>query len=143
MDDPGPVVVVPALGSVREQALDERARPRRSGGVNDEAGGLVDDEEVLVLPDDRDVELLCLQLDRLGDLDVDLLPTFEPEALRTRLAVDEHGARRDQALGERARIELGPHGEHAIESRPGVVLRNVKAEPCQDAGSSCRTLRTR
>ena len=43
VDDPGPVVVVPALGSVGEQPLDERARPRRSGRMDDEAGGLVDD----------------------------------------------------------------------------------------------------
>ena len=143
VDDPGPVVVVPTLGSVGEQPLDERARARRSGRMDDEAGRLVDDEQVLVLPDDRDVELLRLQLDRLGDLDVDLLPALEPEALRPRLAVDEHRARRDQALGERARVELGPHGENAIEPRPGVVLRNAKAEPCQGAGSSGRTPRTR
>ena len=70
--------------------------------MDDEAGGFVDDEQVLVFPDDRDVELLRLQLHRLGDLDVDLLPTLEPEALRPRLTVDEHGTRRDQALGERA-----------------------------------------
>ena len=83
--------------------------------------GLSTIEQVLVLPDDRDVELLggCSSA-ALGDLDVDLLPALEPEALRPRLAVDEHGARRDQALGERARVELGPLGENAVEPRPGV-----------------------
>jgi hypothetical protein len=54
------------------------------------------------LPQDRDVELLRLQFRGVGDLDVDRLPALEPEALRPRLAVDEHRTRHDQALGEGA-----------------------------------------
>ena len=64
VDDPGPVVVVSSLGAVREQSLHERSGPRRPCGMDDEAGGLVDDEQVLVLPDDRDVQRLRLQLRR-------------------------------------------------------------------------------
>ena len=141
--DPGPVVVVSSLGAVLEQPLDERARPRRPGRMDDEPGRLVDDEQVLVLPDDRDVERLRLAAARLGDLDRDLLPPLEPEALRPRLAVDEHDAVGDQPLGERARLELGARGEDAIEPRAGLQLRNAKAELCQGEGSSGRPRRTR
>ena len=59
--DPRPVVVLPALRAEREQPLHERPRSRRPGRVDDEAGRLVDDEQVLVLPDDRDVERLGLE----------------------------------------------------------------------------------
>ena len=123
MDDPRPVVVVSSLGAVLEQSLDERSRSRRPGGVDDEPGGLVDDEQVLVLPDDRNVDRLRLQRSRRRDLGGDLLPTLQPEALRPTLAVDEHGSGRDQPLGERSRVELGPLGEDAVEPRARVVAQ--------------------
>ena len=141
--DPGPVVVVSPLRAVREQALHERAGARRPGRVDDEPGRLVDDEQVLVLPDDRDVQHLGLQLGRLRDLRRDLLPALEPEALGPGLAVDEDGAARDQPLGEGPGLELGALGEHAVEPRSGLLLRNAKEELCQGAGSSGRTPRTR
>ena len=71
--------------------------------MDDDAGGLVDDEQVLVLPDDVEVHLLgCKRTGLGGQLDDDLLPALEPVALRARLAVDEDGAVGDQPLGERA-----------------------------------------
>ena len=52
-----------------------------------------------------DVEVHLLGCERAGlgrKLDDDLLPALEPVALRPGLTVDEDGAVRDQALGERA-----------------------------------------
>ena len=102
VNDSGPFLV-PAGGVVREQAVDERAalvaRPR----VDDDARGLVDDEQVLVLPDDVEVHLLGRERPGLGrKLDDDLLPALEPVALRPLLTVDEDGAVGDQPFGERA-----------------------------------------
>ena len=72
-------------------------------GVDDDAGRLVDDEQVLVLPDDVEVHLLGRErAGRRRELDDDLLPALEPVALRPRLTVDEDSAVGDQPLGERA-----------------------------------------
>jgi hypothetical protein len=71
--------------------------------MDDDACRLVDDEQVLVLPDDLQVHLLGYERAGLGrELDDDLLPALEPVALRPRRAVDEDGAAGDQPLGERA-----------------------------------------
>ena len=94
VDDPGPLVVVPAGGVERQQPVDERAAAMAAGRMDDDARRLVDDEEVLVLP--GDVELHRLGRERLrrgGKLDHDLLAALEPVALRPRPTVDEHRAR--------------------------------------------------
>ena len=83
--------------------MHERAALVAGARVDDDAGGLVDDEQVLVLPDHVEVHLLGRERAGLGrKLDDDLLPALEPVALRPGLTVDEDGAVRDQALGERA-----------------------------------------
>ena len=77
----------------RRRARAGRGRACRSvsrPGMDDDARRLVDDEQVLVLPDDVEVHLLGRERPGLGgQLDVDLLPALEPVALRPRLAVDE------------------------------------------------------
>ena len=117
VDDARPVVV--SAGRVElEQPVHERPGRRPGARVDDETGRLVDDEQVLVLPGDVEVHRLRRELDRLGQLDDHVLPALEPVALGPPLAVDEHGAARDQPLGEPARADLGARGEHAVEPRP-------------------------
>jgi hypothetical protein len=60
VDDPRPVLVA-ACHVVHEEALDERAAPVPSGRMDDDAGGLVDHEQVLVLPRDDEIHLLGLE----------------------------------------------------------------------------------
>ena len=45
-------------GSRASKAVEQRARPVARGRVDDHAGGLVDDEHVVVLVDDRDRQRL-------------------------------------------------------------------------------------
>ena len=141
MDDTGSVVVVTALGAVLEESLNERARARGSRRVHDEACRLVDDEEVLVLPDDRDIERFPSQRLDLRDLRGDLLSSLEPEALGTWLAVDEDETARDQALGERAGCELGTCGEDAVEPRARLLAqeRESGAVPTRGLARSAAT----
>ena len=115
--DSRPVVVVPAFGAERQQPVDEGARTGAAGRVHDEPGRLVDDEQVLVLPEDRESIASGSQREHGRELDVDALPAAEAVALRPPLAVDERGAVGDQALGKRAGRDLGPLGEDAVEPR--------------------------
>ena len=58
---PGPLGLLPARDRVREQAVDERAVRVAGRRVDDDAGRLVDDEQVLVLAGDPQVDLLGLE----------------------------------------------------------------------------------
>jgi hypothetical protein len=82
---------------------------------------------VLVLVCDPQVHRLRLEraVGALGRLDFELLPTFESEALRARRAVDADGARSDESLRFRARIDFREAGEKAIEPEPGRRVRNA------------------
>src|SRR5439155_15151559 len=78
-----------AAGDAAQEALDERAGGPARPRMDRDPGGLVDDEQVLVLVGDR--ELDRLRTERLGcrgRLEDDLLPTTQPVALRPRPAVD-------------------------------------------------------
>ncbi len=135
VDDAGPLLVVAAGRVEREQPVHERAAAMAAGGMDDDPRGLVDDEEVLVLPGDRQLHLLgCERLRRGGKLDHDLLAALEPVALRPRAAVDEDGAVRDEPLGERARADLAARGESAVEP---ARLRDAEAESAQATAGAC------
>ena len=86
-------------------------------GMDDDAGRLVDDEHVLVLPGDPERHLLALELvrDRLGHGQLELLAALEPVRLRPPLAVDDRRALLQQPLGRGARADLRQRGEEAIE----------------------------
>ena len=128
MDDSRPILV--ATGSVEgEQAVDERAGVVARARMNDDAGRLVDDEQVLVLPRDAEVHLLGDERRGVGrQLDEDVLPTRQPMALGAGLAVDEDGPVGDQPFGEAARADLRASRERSVES---LGLRGAKAESCQ------------
>src|SRR3546814_8652072 len=50
-----------------EQRVDERAVEIARGGVDDHAGGLVDDDQMLILPGDDEIEVLRGVMRRGGD----------------------------------------------------------------------------
>ena len=104
-----------------EQGVDERPTLVPGRRVHDQARRLVDDEQMLVLVGNSQLELLGLERnDRWGcQPKLDLLPTREAKALGTRLAVDEHCARTEQALRLAARSDLGQGGDEAVEPLAG------------------------
>jgi hypothetical protein len=88
--------------------------------MHHDAGGLVDHQQVLVLPRDAKARRLGL-VGRLGlglgQLDTDLLPDRQAVALRPSRAVDEHRAACDEPLGDRPRADFLLLGEIAVESQ--------------------------
>jgi len=103
MDDSRPILL-PALGPCGRERLCERASGVTGRGVHHDTGGLVHDEEVLVLV--RDGELgrrdVRLRRNRRRRLDLDRLSARELVALFARLSVDAYGFRREKPLGRRA-----------------------------------------
>jgi hypothetical protein len=137
VDDARPILL-PTRRSRGGQSVSKRAAgvPRR--GMDDDARGLVHDEEVLVCERHRelgqgDVGSLSSLLRRL---DRDLLPTRKLVALASRPAVHEDGAGLEQPLGRSPRAHLGQAGEVAIETLPGGLGRNDEPVQCfADCGS--------
>ncbi len=121
VDDPRSFRLVAPRDRVRGEAMDERAAPMPGGRVDDHAGRLVDDEQVVVLV--RDAKRDVLPLDRgratIRQLELDLLPAFEPMALRPPGAVDERASLADEPLGRGARADLRDRRQESIEPFPG------------------------
>ena len=121
---------VPAGGSVREDTMDQRARSMPRGGMDDDTGRLVDDEQMLVLVDAAKSDVFRLEWSRsLGPVELDLFPTGETHALACRGTVHEHGTPLQQPLGRRSRADLGKTREKAVEPEPGRLARNLDSEP--------------
>ena len=123
VDDPGPARL--SAGDGAGEQVDERsARPARAR-MDDEAGRLVDDGEVLVLPGDRRQRACRLRLrgGLLGCGKLDALAAFEPVALRARPPVDERPVV-DRPRGGRPRAEVG--GEEEVEPVPCGLGGNVQ-----------------
>jgi hypothetical protein len=107
--------------------------------MHDDAGGLVDDDERIVLVGNRELDLFVLDGSRAGgSVELDLLPTLEPPRLRARDAVDER-ARLDRALRRRARADV--RRDESVEARSCRVLRNPNAQG--DPPPAARTARSR
>ena len=123
MDDAGPSRL-PAGNGAGEQVDERSARPARAW-MDDEAGRLVDDGEVLVLPGDRGQRARRCRLRRglLGCGKLDALAPFEAVALRARPPVDERPAV-DRPCGGRPRAEVG--GEEDVEPVPCGLGGNVQ-----------------
>jgi hypothetical protein len=95
--------------------------------VHDDAGRLVDDEQVLVLV--RDAQLLRLRLERVVSLldgcDLDQLTAREAVAFRPRLAVNPDPPASDQTLGFGTRGNLRQRCDEPVEPLPGRGFRNA------------------
>ena len=138
MDDPGPFRVADRRAERPQCVHQRRLRPPGSR-VDGEAGRLVHDEQVLVLVGDQAGNRRCRGgLGHVGQLGHDCLAAFEPVALRPRLPVHAHRARREQALGCPPRSHLGTSREHPVEPGAGVLLRNAEAERRQPGASAWR-----
>ena len=87
--------------------------------MDDDAGGLVDDEQVLVLPGDLERNGVVgheRARDRCGRLVRQLLPALEPVALHARLlAVDRDETFGEHPLGDRARADVVERREEPVE----------------------------
>ncbi len=126
--DPGALFVA-ALGPRGEQPGHERPRSMPRRGVDDDAGRLVDHDEVLVFVGDRQVDLLRRDPGRLRSRqrELQLLPTRESVALRSRAAVDEDGALREKPLRERARADRREVREVPVQPRAGRPVSDAQA----------------
>ena len=102
--------------------------------VHDEAGGLVDDEQVLVGVDDSKLDLLALERRLPRRLELDELTARKAVALGPSLPVDLHHPRGEQPLGGRARADLGQLGEEAVEPGSGCRARDATLEPLGKRG---------
>src|SRR5919106_2653514 len=142
MDDARPLGDVPARDRVREQAVHERAAAVPRAWVDDEPGGLVDDEQVLVLVGNPELELLRLEpaLGALCELNPDALAADEPVALRPRRAVHQHLALAHEPLRLAARVDFLEAGEKAVEALAGRRRRHgeVEATTRRQCASSSR-----
>ena len=140
MDDSRPVLF-PARSTRLDEGLRERAARMPGRGMNDDAGRLVDDEEMLVLERDRELGKVDRRLvgGRSRSLDRDLLATGELVALRPRLSVHEHCPGREEPLRGRARSDVGQAGEMTVEPLPRGLRRDD--EPFQRLGLSPRPAR--
>ena len=126
VDDPGPVSSPPP--DRPDEAVDERSASVPRSRVHDDAGRLVDDQQMLVLVGDAEIDLLGLErLRRLRrQLHLDLLAALQAVALRPRASVHPHRAGRQQALGSRARADLRQLREEPVEAVARRLLRNAE-----------------
>jgi hypothetical protein len=116
VDDSG-TALLPALRSGGGQSVRKRSAGMPGARMDDDSGGLVDYEQMLVRISDREFGRRDVwhRRDRLGRLDLDLLPASELVALPTQPAVDQYRACVEQSLGGGARTHLGEPSEVAVE----------------------------
>ena len=119
VDDAGSLLL-PTRGAVRQHAVDEGARVLPGGGVDDDARGLVHDEQVLVRVGHAKADLL-----RLEPEPIDVPIVWEDDHL---LVVDKPAGMVVHPAGGHATgtlvhglLELGAEGGE--EDRPGIVHR--------------------
>jgi hypothetical protein len=128
VDDAG-AILLPALCAGRGESLRERASGVSGGGMDHHAGGLVDDQEVLVRI--RDGELGRrggrLRRSRYRRLDLDLLSARELVALAAGPPLYEYRTRVEQALGRGAGSDLRQPSEVSVEPLAGGVRRDDEA----------------
>ena len=115
-----------------QQRVLQGAAPVAATRVNDESGGLVDDDQGCIL--EHDVKFDRLGLRRLRAL-VDALDEFEgfaaPELvprLKQNLSGQPHTTFADPVLQPAARVLWTQLGERLIEAHAGALCRNVQSE---------------
>ena len=134
VDDARPLRIVAAASLEGDELRGEGVSPPSRARVHRQSGGLVDDDEMLVLEKHANGDRLRLDtFDSRGKRDLDRRAGLESMALGTRDAVDQDRALLHQPLGERARPDLGSHRERAVETRACVVLSDGEAKSCHRA----------
>src|SRR3954468_11396133 len=100
-----------------EQRIHQRAGIVPGGGMHDHACRLVDDDDVRVLVDDRQVQILGSWggVPELGNLELDRSAGLEPVIRFGRAAVDLDQALLDQLLQVRTRLSSNDRYEKPIE----------------------------
>ena len=145
VDDPGPQLAADAgqVADVVEEGIHERARRVARGGMDDEAGRLVDRDQVFVLVEDRERDVLGLDggLARLGDVDRDLLARAHDVGPPGRASVDEHRAFGDELLDAGARHVRARQREKRVEAGSGGG--DASPEPPNHVQASARCRRER
>ena len=125
--DAGPLFSADAAEIVHvvQQGVDQGAALVARRRVDHHARRLVDDDQILVLVDDRERQILGRgrRLDRLGNLDRDLLSGLDRLVRLRRVSCDQHGALLDQPLKLRPR-QRERRGEKSIEPEIVGVDRN-------------------
>jgi hypothetical protein len=106
--------------------VNEGAGAMPGRGVYHDSSRLVDYEQVLVLPDNAQVEILGLEGTwlTLGCLEFDGVSSREPVALGALRTVDQNLACVEQSFGGRARANVVESPEEAIEPLAGRVGRH-------------------
>ncbi len=118
-----------ARAAVGDESVDERAGGVSGGGVHDEMGRLVDDDEVLVLVDDVKVDLLGRWRGGrgFGHADLELVAWFDPVRpvfyARMRRICDVTGANERLHVG--AAQVLDALGQEFVEARAQVGRRHL------------------
>src|SRR5215813_5732473 len=96
-----------------------------------------------VVVDDVERLLGRLERGRLGQLDLEQLSSLEPMALRTTLAVQDHGAVANEPFGQRSGTDRRERGDDGVEPSARVPLRNARAVRFQPTRSCDPPPRTR
>ncbi len=133
MDDAGPRLAANALqrsAAMGDQRVDQRAVGIAGRRMHDEAGRLVDDDEVGVLIDDGKRDVLAERRggQRRRHRDGVGLARFDPEiAVSYRLARVRHGAGREQLLKTRTADIAERCGEEAVQPPSRLIRRDHRA----------------
>ena len=124
--DAGDPAVLRSAGA-GEQRVDERVAVVMAGRrVDDEAGRLVDDQQVVVLVDDPQRDVRCgreVERDRFGDVEPDLGPGGDDRVGPDRHAVDGQPAVGDELLDVAAR-QTRRVGDEPVDP-PGRPVRDA------------------
>ena len=127
MDDAGPLDATDAgelTPAVVEQGVNEGAVRISRCGVDDHAGGFVEDHEVVVLEQDfeRDFLRLIVEGDGFGEDDGDFVAQLDPVARLGGVAVDLDELLADEGLDAGARQVGKAGGEKSIDALARTVF---------------------
>ena len=139
MDDPRAVLLTAGCPGRGERMGERAAAGVTRRRMHDDAGGLVDDEQVLVLVADGQLGRRDRGLGgrRLRRLDRDFLSAGELVALSARLAVDKDRTGREQSLGSGTRSDVRQRSQVAVEPLPRGLRRDDVALQRLEARGSC------
>src|SRR5262249_8379318 len=141
--DPRPLLVFPAAREA-DKPVDERTARVPGRRVHDNAGGLVDHEQVLVLVRHPQRHVLALEGRRgpLRHAELRLPPAHEAVALGPSPPVDERRAVLDQPLGRRTGAHLRQRGEEAVEPLARGLVRDCELQRLSPSSSVTNRIAT-